>query len=351
MGKRSAMIPSASCCGPCSSCAKAACSACFWYSALRHCATVRPWKMTTVKKESSSRMRSAAMDCTSSSTGSGGPLKEYDSSMGWIMIRLFTTLSRCSSSRQCAVSSGELLNTWMNWERRKLNWNCGKMDMEGDSWKECGSSLRYSPKRLARLMSLRSSQRMGSNSSSNSILKVARRASTTAAASWSKPAVMCCRLLPSVQARVSVMTRSRTSPDGSCRDVQNCRKNCCCCCCDGLASLASFAATSRNTHMVVAASNPHIRHAAVPPIPISTSETAGLFLSSGAQGPMTPLTLTSRDVITSKVPRAATPRAPSPSREMRRFRDSLNTGWAKDSASTATPPVRSTTTFISASPT
>mmetsp|Transcript_23676 Transcript_23676/g.51684 ORF Transcript_23676/g.51684 Transcript_23676/m.51684 type:complete len:295 (+) Transcript_23676:621-1505(+) len=271
--------------------------------------------------------------------------------MGWIMMSEFTTLSRCSVRRQCAVSSGELLNTWMNWERRRLNWNCGKMDMEGESWKLWGSSLRYSPKRLARLMSLRSSHRMGSNSSSNSILKVASRASTTAAASWSNPAVMCCRFAPSVHALVTVTTRNRTSPSGSWREVQNWRKNCCCCCCGAADSLASLAATSRKTHMVVAASSPHMRHALVPPSPTCTSDTAGLFLSSGAHGPITPFTFTSRDVITSKVPRAATPRAPSPSLLMRRLKDSLNTGCAKLSASTATPPVRSTVTFISASPT
>eukprot|EP00959_Pyramimonas_sp_CCMP1952_P157366 3290846-Pyramimonas_sp.AAC.2 len=68
------------------------------------------------------------------------------------------------------------------------------------------------------------------------------------------------------------------------------------------------------------------------------SDTAGLFLSRGAQGPMTPLSLTSLDVITSKVPLAATPSDPSPSLLMRRLKDSLNTGCANDSASTATPP-------------
>ncbi len=47
-------------------------------------------------------------------------------------------------------------------------------------------------------MRVRSSQRVASKSSSVSILKVASRAVSTAAASWSKPAISCCRLLPSV---------------------------------------------------------------------------------------------------------------------------------------------------------
>ena len=57
--------------------------------ALRHCAMVCPWKTTTEKNASRTRMRSGAMEHTSSSTGSGGPLNEYAISVGWIMTSEF----------------------------------------------------------------------------------------------------------------------------------------------------------------------------------------------------------------------------------------------------------------------
>ena len=59
---------------------------------------VSPWKTITWKKVSSSRMRSGAIEVTSSSTGTGGPEKEYASSVGWIMISELVALSRISSS-------------------------------------------------------------------------------------------------------------------------------------------------------------------------------------------------------------------------------------------------------------
>lgn len=67
--------------------------------------------MTTLKYESSKSMRSAAIDATSSNEGTGGELKEYEMSEGWIMTTELVMFSRFNIMRKYAVSSGLLLNT------------------------------------------------------------------------------------------------------------------------------------------------------------------------------------------------------------------------------------------------
>jgi len=52
---------------------------------------VTPWNTTTEKYASSTSMRSAAMEHTSSSTGSGGPLNEYAISQGLTLVHLFSS--------------------------------------------------------------------------------------------------------------------------------------------------------------------------------------------------------------------------------------------------------------------
>ena len=53
------------------------------------------------------------MDDTSSITGSGGKLKEYDIREGCIITTAFTIFSLFSNMRKYAVSSGLLLNTYI----------------------------------------------------------------------------------------------------------------------------------------------------------------------------------------------------------------------------------------------
>ena len=66
---------------------------------MRHCAMVCPWNTTTAKYASRTKMRSGAMEQTSSNTGSGGPLNEYAMSVGWIITSEFNTHSRHSTKR------------------------------------------------------------------------------------------------------------------------------------------------------------------------------------------------------------------------------------------------------------
>mmetsp|Transcript_54019 Transcript_54019/g.171419 ORF Transcript_54019/g.171419 Transcript_54019/m.171419 type:complete len:250 (+) Transcript_54019:681-1430(+) len=226
------------------------------------------------------------------------------------------------------------------------------MESCGESWKLCGSSLRYSPNLLPRRMRARSNHRVASNSSSTSIFQLARRAITTAAASWSNPAIRSAWFCPSVHLLVMVVTRMRISPFSSCLRLRNCRKNCCCACCPCCAASAALAATSKYTATVVEASSPHIFQHVVPPSPTCVSATDWDFFSRGAQGPMTPATLTSRLHTTSNTPLLASPSAPSsPPLISSRLKLCLNTGCRKLSASTTIPPVRSIALFISASPT
>jgi len=53
-----------------SSCAKAACSGCRWYSALRHCATVVPWNTTTA--ETGAGVKRGSRWAVRSRTAAGG---------------------------------------------------------------------------------------------------------------------------------------------------------------------------------------------------------------------------------------------------------------------------------------
>lgn len=107
----------------------------------------------------------------SSRTGAGGPSNEYAMIEGWIMMSesmmsalfsrfLFipviyinishanTLISICSNKfrhLEYAVSSGLLLNTWRNWDRRRWNMNWGYRLNESDRRKLLGWSLLYSP--------------------------------------------------------------------------------------------------------------------------------------------------------------------------------------------------------------
>mmetsp|Transcript_2522 Transcript_2522/g.9234 ORF Transcript_2522/g.9234 Transcript_2522/m.9234 type:complete len:231 (+) Transcript_2522:741-1433(+) len=206
-------------------------------------------------------------------------------------------------------------------------------------------------------MRVRSSHRVASNSSSFSIFHDARRAVRTAAASWSKPALISLRFVPSVQRRVMVVTRSLCSPAAFTASVTNWIKNCCCCCAPCAASAAAscacpfwFALISKNTLKDVFWSMLQSFQAVVPPIPMGVSATAVLFFSIGEHGPITPATFTSRDVITSNTPLCIKLGFPGASLEKRRVNESLNTACEKLSLSTTRPPVCSTVPFISANP-
>ena len=89
------------------------CSGKFWYPSFLHWATFIPWKIITIKYASRRRIRSTLMDDTSSITGSGGKLKEYDIREGCIITTAFTIFSLFSNMRKYAVSSGLLLNTYI----------------------------------------------------------------------------------------------------------------------------------------------------------------------------------------------------------------------------------------------
>lgn len=69
------------------------------------------------------------------------------------------------------------------------------------------------------LMRVRSIQRVASKSSSVSILNVARRATTTAAASWSKPATSSARLAPSVHLHAAPSACLKVSIQSTCHQV------------------------------------------------------------------------------------------------------------------------------------
>jgi hypothetical protein len=73
-----------------------------------------------MKKESRSKMRLGLTDAMSRSTACGCSCMLYASREGWIMRSMFGTVSRYSDTRWNAVSSGLLLNTCRNDERRKL---------------------------------------------------------------------------------------------------------------------------------------------------------------------------------------------------------------------------------------
>ena len=73
---------------------KAACSSCSWYFASRHAAMVSPWKTTTWKNVSRRRMVLGWTETESRRAGWGGPSKEYESKVGWIMTRLLVVFSR-----------------------------------------------------------------------------------------------------------------------------------------------------------------------------------------------------------------------------------------------------------------
>lgn len=59
-----------------------------------------PWKITTLKYESSKRIRSAEIEATSNNAGAGSELNEYDIRDGWIMTAVFGIFSRFNNIRK-----------------------------------------------------------------------------------------------------------------------------------------------------------------------------------------------------------------------------------------------------------
>lgn len=105
------------------------CSCWFWYPKLRHWAIVIPWKITTLKYESSNKILSAAMEATSNNAGAGSALNEYDINDGWIITAALLIFSLSNNMRKYAVSSGLLLKTCQHISTlTKLNevWKAGQ---------------------------------------------------------------------------------------------------------------------------------------------------------------------------------------------------------------------------------
>mmetsp|Transcript_31770 Transcript_31770/g.81378 ORF Transcript_31770/g.81378 Transcript_31770/m.81378 type:complete len:256 (+) Transcript_31770:522-1289(+) len=231
--------------------------------------------------------------------------------------------------------------------------NCGSRLKDCERLKDSGTSFWKSPKRAARRMSVRSSQRSTSKASSLSDLKVARRAMTTAAHSWSKDSPSS-GALSSTQVRPTVTTRMRRCPLEWKYVVWYCMKKgrpgC-----SGLA--CGLFTTSKKKATEVVWSSMLSFHADVWPMPTSSSLTCGLGRPRLARGPMAPQTLFSREQSTSMLAPKHMSRLSCSSRANMRCSDLRNTSWLRVTSpsnvsdSRMSPPVCTMAGRISATPT